>query len=125
MNPYHHAISSAKQYGGKPEDYQDIHDWFDATKSHYADFRHRALRHHSLGIFECEAKFGHFITNSDGKQVPVRFIGEQHVKEDCGGKIPSVQDWLSQINPLPWMSPSTDVKLKKKVAEFTIKLPEL
>lgn len=29
--------------------------------------------------------FGTLITNSDGKKVPVRYIGEQHVKEDCGG----------------------------------------
>jgi len=68
----------------------------------YADFRHRALRHHSAGIFECEAHFGYILTNSEGKGVPVRFIGEQHVKEDCGF-IPSVQDWLMHINPPAWM----------------------
>jgi len=120
MNPYHHAISSAKQFGGKAGDYQAIHDWFDETKAHFADFRHRALRHHSLGIFECEAKFGKVLVNSDGKEVPVRFIGEQHVKEDCGGKIPSVQDWLSRIQPEMWMSPRTDPKLRKSVRETTL-----
>jgi hypothetical protein len=30
----------------------------------------------------CEQVFGVAITNSDGKQVPVLHIGEQHVKED-------------------------------------------
>ena len=35
-NPYHHSVSSSKKYGGTPEDYQAIHDWFDDTKSHYA-----------------------------------------------------------------------------------------
>ena len=87
-HPLHHAESSAKKFGGKPEDYQAIHDWFDATKEVYADFRHRALRHHSQGIFECERVFGLFIVNSAGRKVPVRFIGEQHVKEDCGGQHP-------------------------------------
>ena len=90
--------------GGKPEDYTAIHDWFDATKEQFADARHRALRHHSQGIFEAERVFGHTITNSDGKQVPVRYIGEQHVKEDCGGRIPTVADWFRNITMEPWMN---------------------
>ena len=103
-HPYHHAQSSALKYGGKPEDYLAIHSWFDESKSHFANFRHRALRHHAQGIFEAERVFGMTITNSDGKTVPVRFIGEQHVKEDCGGTIPSVQDWLREIPAKRWMS---------------------
>jgi hypothetical protein len=99
-----HAQSSARKYGGKPEDYQKIHDWFDATKEHFGDCRHRALRHHSQGIFECERIFGTHITNSDGRIVPVRLIGEQHVREDCGGIIPSVQDWLKRIPIESWMN---------------------
>lgn len=102
MTPYHHALSSVNKWGGTPEDYLPIHDFFDASKAHYADQRHRALRHHSAGIFECEAHFGHVITNSAGKQVPVRLIGEQHVKEDCGF-IPTVKDWLQNITLQPWM----------------------
>ncbi|MGO9546856.1 MAG: DUF6915 family protein [Rhodomicrobium sp.] len=81
-----------------------VHDWLDATKETYADFRHRALRHHAQGIFEAERVFGKTIVNSEGRHVPVRYIAEQHVKEDCGGRIPSVADWLSQIRPAPWMS---------------------
>jgi hypothetical protein len=38
----------------------------------------------------------------DGRVVPVRFIGEQHVKEDCGF-IPTVADWLKHIQAQPWM----------------------
>jgi hypothetical protein len=101
---YFHAESSARKWGGKPEDYQAIHNWFDATKETFADFRHRALRHHSQGIFEAERVFGLTITNSDGKIVPVRYIGEQHVKEDCGGRIPTVADWFRNIRPEVWMS---------------------
>lgn len=104
MHTWHHSVTSAKIFGGKPEDYLKIHDWLDATKEMYADFRHRALRHHSHGIFEAERVFGHTITNSDGKQVPVRYVCEQHIKEDCGGRIPTVADWLSQIKPAIWMS---------------------
>ncbi len=103
MNPYHHSLSSAKKWSGKPEDYIEIHAWFDESKSIIADFRHRALRHHAEGIFMCERIFGRTITNSKGVVIPVRFIGEQHVKEDMGF-IPSAQDWLIRIKPAAWMA---------------------
>ncbi len=102
-HPLHHSESTARKWGGKPEDYIKVHSWFDESKEHFADFRHRALRHHAEGIFECERVFGISVTNSDGKKVPVRIIGEQHVKEDCNGTIPSVKDWLEQIHPQKWM----------------------
>jgi hypothetical protein len=110
MHPYHHAISSAKRHGGLPEDYLEVHQWFDVSKEHFPDFRHRCLRHHSLGIFECERVFGVNITNSAGKKIPTRVLGEQHVREDCGGRVPSVGDWLMHIRPKPWMG---------RVAEMT------
>lgn len=103
-HPTFHAESSVHLWGGRPEDYLAIHDWLDATKECFADFRHRALRHHAQGIFEAERVFGHAIVNSDGRTVPVRYIAEQHIKEDCGGRIPTVADWLSQLKPAPWMS---------------------
>jgi len=101
-HPLQHAISSVKRHGGLPEDYLPIHNWFDASKEFMASFRHRALRHHTQGIFECERIFGISITNSEGKIIPTRFIAEQHVREDCG-RIPTVWDWLSKIPGEPWM----------------------
>jgi hypothetical protein len=109
-NPVFHADSSVRLWGGRREDYQAIHDWFDATKETFADFRHRALRHHAQGIFEAERVFGHAIENSDGKTVPVRYIGEQHVKEDCGGRIPTVADWFRNIRPEVWMSKGYEIE---------------
>ena len=101
-HPWHHAVSSARKLGGTPEDYLAVHEWFDASKAHHADFRHRALRHHTAGIFECEAAFGTTIENSEGRAIPVRWIAEQHVVEDLGF-IPSVSEWLSAIESQPWM----------------------
>lgn len=101
-HPYHHAISSARKHGGKAEDYLALHEWFDETKKVMPDFRHRALRHHAEGIFLSESIFGVTITNSEGKKVPVRVIGEQHVQEDLG-RIPTASDWLRQIKPERWM----------------------
>jgi hypothetical protein len=116
-HPYHHSISSAKKFGGLPEDYQAIHDWFDATKAHYANWRHRALRHHSQGIFEAEQKFGTTITTSTGRQVAVRLIGEQHVREDLGF-IPTVADWLRAIGDAneikPWMTRGVDTTVSQQ-----------
>ena len=51
-HPLHHAESSARKFGGVPDDYQYVHDWFDSSKEHLALFTHRAHRHHTLGIFE-------------------------------------------------------------------------
>lgn len=99
-----HAHSSVKRWGEQVSDYLPIHDWLDATKETFCDFRHRALRHHAQGVFEAERVFGRAITNSHGREVPVRYIAEQHIKEDCGGIVPSISDWLSQIRPHPWMS---------------------
>lgn len=106
MHPYHHAESSSRMHGGKPEDYLDLHNWFDDSKKYICDFRHRALRHHAAGIFEAEWTFGAILTNCEGKAVPVRILGEQHVREDCGF-VPSVADWLKAIRREQWMnSPS-------------------
>lgn len=100
--PYHHAISSSRKWGGVPEDYIAIHSWFDESKAFHADFRHRALRHHAEGIFECERAFGGTITISTGRKIPTRWIGEQHVKEDLGF-IPALSEWLKEIRPKVWM----------------------
>ena len=102
MNPYHHAVSSAAKYGGTPDDYLAIHQWFDESKAFFPDFRHRALRHHAEGIFLMERIFGATLTNDNGRPVPTRFLGEQHVKEDLG-RIPTVEDWLKSLAPEPWM----------------------
>jgi len=78
-HPLHHAESSARKFGGDPSDYQAIHDWFDG-------------------------EFGLTIKNSSGRVIPVRWIGEQHVKEDCQGRIPSMADWFRRITPEGWMA---------------------
>src|SRR6266852_6630471 len=101
-HPLKQAESSARKCGGKAEDYLRVHNWFDESKAFLPDFRHRALRHHAEGIFLAEKLFGNAIVNSDGNQVPVRYVGEQHVKEDLG-HIPTAQDWLLQIKPQRWM----------------------
>jgi hypothetical protein len=112
-HPLHHAMSSAKKHGGHFEDYMPIHNWFDETKASFPDMRHRALRHHSEGIFWCEQIFGAYITNSDGKLVPVRVLGEQHCMEDLGW-IPTIKDYLECMSTEDWMFKS---KFSRKVVK--------
>jgi hypothetical protein len=103
--PFIHALSSVRKWGGKPEDYLPIHDLLDSSKGTIADSRHRALTHNAWFLSTIlERVFGHNITNSDGRLVSVRDIGEQHVLEDFGGRyIPSAQDYLQEIEIKEWM----------------------
>ena len=118
MKPSIHAASSVRKFGGKPEDYLKIHDWFDQTKSHFGDNRHRAILHSSFGIFLAEQMFGHNIKNSDGREVSVRDIGEQHVMEDMKF-IPTVADYLSEMEYQNWMHgkgvPASYKKIQDKI----------
>lgn len=111
-HPYHHACSSARKHGGTAEDYLKLHEWFDASKEHYCNFRHRALRHHAEGIFEAERVFGPTIVNSAGKHIPTRILGEQHVREDLG-RIPTLAEWLRAIKPEPWMHKGVDMRVSE------------
>ena len=103
-HPLHHAESSARRFGGVPDDYQHVHDWFDSSKEHLGLFVHRAQKHHTVGIYDAERVFGRSLINSAGRVVPIRWIGEQHVREDCQGRIPSLADWLGRIQPEAWMA---------------------
>lgn len=108
MKPFLHARISANKFGGIPEDYIEIHDWFDSTKAHIPDARHRLVLHNSYGIYLCEQVFGEivqmpngtfkrapYITISTGKKISVRDIAEQHVIDDLG-HIPTLADCFEQ-----------------------------
>ena len=105
-HPMDHAKSSSKKWGGTAEEYLIYHNWFDETKAWIGHSKHRMFRHHSEGIFELEKVFGNSFVNSVGKTVYIRYIGEQHVKEDCYGYIPSAKEWVMNLNnptPPEWM----------------------
>lgn len=107
MKPVVHAASSARKFGGAPDDYLEIHQFMDSTKSAVADNRHRFLTHNAWFIGPdgpLERVFGLTIKNSAGREVSVRSIGEQHCLEDFGGVIPTLQDWSTSIQMQPWMN---------------------
>ena len=127
--PWIHAKNSAKKFGGEPSDYMSIHNLMDSSKGAIGDNRHRALTHNSWFIGAdgpLEKIFGPVIINSDGREVSVRDIGEQHILEDFGMKfIPAAQDYLQEMEIKNWMNngkegvPSSFKKIEKtKVKRF-------
>jgi hypothetical protein len=75
----------------------------------YPTRQERALTRHNFplginasGVYMAETIFGRTITLSTGRVIPVRWIGEQHVREDLGF-VPSFADWVRNIRPEPWM----------------------
>jgi hypothetical protein len=117
-HPEIHAKNSVRKFGGSIEDYLEIHYWFDDSKSHMSDMRHRALKHHTVGIFECEKLFGKSFINSDGKTVYTRYVGEQHVIEDIGF-IPTLEDWFENMEMQDWM-----MNRDKRVIKIGKKIPK-
>lgn len=113
MKPYKHAKISAHRFGGKPEDYMEIHEWFDHSKAVVPDMRHRMVLHNAFGIYVCQQVFGHTFVNSDGRVVSVRDVGEQHVMDDLG-VIPSLERCLRGMDLEQWMGGPVVKNLKKE-----------
>ncbi len=129
-NPHHHTVSSIRKFklhaAGNPADYPqsvydkilELHQFFDQSKAHLADFRHRALYHHSEGIFQLEKLYGQVVKFEElgGREIPTRWIGEQHIREDLGF-IPTAADWLREIKPQTWMARSKKISVELEVQE--------
>lgn len=103
MKPIYHANAAARRYGGAPEDYLDIHDFLDSSKSAHPDVRHRAALHSTFAYGVCERVFGATVRNSDGAEFPVRGVVEDHLATDCAGRIPSPRDYLVNMVEQEWM----------------------
>ena len=128
--PWIHALSSAKKFGGRPEDYLELHNLLDLSKGAVADSRHRVLTHNAffIGVILERIPFHNSappvgglyttIINSDGKHISVRDIGEQHCLEDFHGFIPTLQDYTDHMEMTPWMNngqgqPNSVSRMKK------------
>ena len=97
-HPLYHAKSSVKTFGGRVEDYIDLHNFFDSSKAVEPSFRHRALHHHTTGLnFYLELN-GSVLTNADGCTVKTKTLIEQHLLEDFG-IVPEITDWWKEDLP--------------------------
>jgi len=115
LKPFLHARVTQRQFGGRQADYEAIHEFMDWPKSAHPDIRFRAIFHHSMGPYILEKVFGSQIKNSDGKEVSVRDIVEQHIIDDLGF-IPTVSKWLDGMPFYDW---AAGVRTTTKHLQFT------
>ena len=106
MKPIIHAQLDAKQLGGEPEDYIEIHEFMDSSKAAMADNRHRTLTHNAwfIGVVIPRVFGETFKRKSDDKIISSRDIAERHCMQDFKGFIPTAQDYLQEIEFQPWMN---------------------
>lgn len=117
--PHIHARSSAKIFGGLPDDYINIHEFMDCSKQTIGDNRHRALTHNYWFVANVLVRvFGNTFINSDGKVVSTRDIGEQHCFEDLGC-VPPASDYLTELEYKPWMSGKGRPPSQRKLISIT------
>jgi len=120
--PYIHAKSSARRYGGNPEDYIDIHQFMDSSKASVPDVRHRAILHSSFGCFIVEQVFGTSRVNSAGKEYSPRDVAEDHCIEDLGF-IPTMDKWLGNMTIQTWMggkANKNEIEKRKHISLETV-----
>ena len=116
-----HSESSARRFGGTPEDYVPIHKFFDQSKLYIADWRHRALLHNTFGVALAEQFFGDlFKRASDGERVATRTIAEVHILEDMQA-ILTPGDFLREMPIRRWMNGRT---LEQRRAAQSLRIPE-
>ena len=121
MHSHYHSKSSVKEWGGVPQDYHPIHEFIDQSKESVADVRHRMILHHTLGTRIAEKVFGVTITNSDGREVPVRLIAEKHIIEDLGF-LPTPNDYVKcvSLKAVPWLGGAKQLMRKGKRIDVAI-----
>lgn len=105
-NPMIHAKSSVKRWGGKVEDYLELHILIDSPKASMNNNTARTLTHNTWFAYEIIPKiFGYNITNSDGKSVDTVDIAMLHIAEDFRMKfVPTPQDYLKHMEVQGWMN---------------------
>jgi hypothetical protein len=90
MQPFRHAIASARQDGRSWESDLPIHEFMDMAKHACPDLRHRLLLHNSDLGPELAARA--FPERSDARQIAL-----DHVRQDLGWT-PDLKDWLERCD---------------------------
>lgn len=98
MKPLQHAQISQKTYGGKWQDYVEVHSFLDSSKVACAHFKHRFLLHHQEGIELGVEIFGESVINSDAQKISTGRLLSDHLIEDVG-RVVTVDDWGGALFP--------------------------
>ena len=102
------ALASARRFGTTAPVVLPLHSWFLETANWFADDRHVAMRHHSFGIFEAEARFG-IVLAAEPHPLPTRLVAEWHVRTILG-RVPAAADFLRRIKGQPWMAAAQNAR---------------
>jgi hypothetical protein len=106
MNKYEHADSSVTIFGGKPEQYLEIHELIDSNKVVTPSIFGRFFLHHfDVGLVILEAIFG---KNTKNKKVPVRHVFIQHLLEDYGRLVTFENHWVPAMDDLKRHQPQPE-----------------
>lgn len=99
-----HAHHSATLFGGTWKDYRIPHEQMNRVAQVMPDARSQRILHNAWGITLLETMLGETFTRvSDGHRVSTRMVLEEHVRCDCNGRIPSMQDCVQGIPLKEWM----------------------
>lgn len=96
MNGWKHCLLSKRKFGGEAIDYVEVHKFLDSSKYFCYHVKHRVLLHNLFGVELCTEIFGDFLTNSEGKTIPIRDIAVEHCKEDLSNYVPTLWDWFNE-----------------------------
>lgn len=93
-NPQVHARSSARKFGGRWQEFIEVHSFMDSSKLHFAKATHRALLHHEYGVELAIGIFGD-CGRLPGTLAAIKDIVSQHLAEDFTKEVPTVADWFA------------------------------
>lgn len=103
MQPWRHAMMTARTHDADWADHLAIHEFIDAAKTACPDLRHRVVLHNGdLGVALAKLAFPE---RPDCEQ-----IVQQHIKQDIGS-VPRLVDWMasaSQPVRLKWRAPDDE-----------------
>jgi hypothetical protein len=103
VTTYEQCVASAQSMGGVPSDYQALHHLLDWPREYLPDGRYRRILHNSWGVAMAAQAFGLAIARaSDGVEVAVQPIAEQHISREYG-RIPTIEEALEGISLERWM----------------------
>lgn len=124
--PHIHAARDVRQWGGQESDYFAIHELMDSSKEAFASSAHRTATHNIWFVHKILPRiFGDTITNSSGRKVSVKDIGEQHCLLDFKGLfIPTLQDWLENIQFHDWMNNAAHGDMPESAKHLYNKTPQ-
>src|SRR5262249_49682898 len=85
VTTYDQCVASARRMGGTPSDYQALHQLLDWPREYLPDGRYRRVLHNGWGVAMALQAFGMaFARASDGGEVAVQPLAEQHIHREYG-----------------------------------------